>query len=103
MEHQIIVVTALIESNDNFSNQTRLKQLNEVLKNLDENNLLILPGGFLNFTKLTKMELEEVEVCVKDILKQQKKNLVVCFGIDAAQGKDQFGLAIWPALRNKSG
>jgi hypothetical protein len=92
-----VVLTAIIESDDHYDNKSRFALLEEILSKSENNaDVIVLPGGFLKFSKFSDVDLKSIEQTVKGLMQKTNKNLVVCFGIDAPVEKHQLGIAISP-------
>jgi len=92
-----VIITALIESDGHYDKPSRFALLEEILSKAARNtDVIILPGGFLKFSKLSDVDIKSIEKTVTSLLQKSNKNLVVCFGIDAPVEKHQLGIAISP-------
>jgi hypothetical protein len=89
-------VTVLIKSEEIANNKYRYELLGEIINKLEPDvTSLTLPAGFLKFRYFVDKELNLVTKEVTEILKKNKKNIAVCFGIDAGKNSiHQLGVAI---------
>ena len=92
-----VILTAIIESNGHYNNKSRFALLEEILNKADHNaDVIVLPGGFLEFSRFSDVNIKSIEQTVTVLLQKTNKNLIVCFGIDAPVEKHQLAIAISP-------
>jgi hypothetical protein len=90
-----IIVTAIIESDNKYSNKSQLLLLDEIIEKVDSNiDIIILSGGFIKFSKQETTKISTLVSQITEMLNKADKKLVVCFGIDAPLEKNQLGIAI---------
>ena len=89
------IATVIIQSKNKFSNQSRLKLLEKVLKNIsDKIDVILLPAGFLETNKIASSLYSFAINKTKRLINLYSRNIIICLGIDGRDGKDQMGLAI---------
>lgn len=95
------VTTVILESeNDNHcSNQMRLETLRTVLLNLVSQKLksgiAVFPAGMFNTAdKLPSSIYSQIEITISSFLSSIENQIVVCFGIDGSNVRDQIAVAV---------
>jgi hypothetical protein len=96
------VATVILQSNEKYSNDGRLKVLSQivdlVVKETESDGVIVFPGGWFSADEGEARSLYEwVEKNVRNILSRNKRNIVVCIGIDGRvtqYAKDQIAIAI---------
>jgi predicted amidohydrolase/copper chaperone CopZ len=98
------VATAVLQSNEQYSNEERMKVLSKVVESILEkssgNGVILFPGGmFSTGESEPKTYYNEVEKAIKGILSKTERNIVVCTGIDGSvdvegYSHDQIGISI---------
>ncbi|GAA4839493.1 hypothetical protein [Algivirga pacifica] len=92
-KHTINIATALIRSDDSYSNHSRFLLLERLLSELDDKvSIIVLPGGFFKIETLEKVEIASIEESICNLLKRSNKTAIVCFGIDT--NNEELGVAI---------
>jgi hypothetical protein len=95
MNNSITIATVIIKSNEVFDNKSRLALLDKVVQASKRRTMIMaLPGGFLEFKAFHEKELGKTEKHISELISVYDKKLIICFGIDANEGKDQLALAI---------
>ena len=101
---QLKICTAIIQITgdiwDETPNDTKYELLSDILIKLSKStDLLILPAGYINSnSNRPEKIIEESEQTVKKLIKKHNPNLIICFGIDGRDNKDQLAIAL-----NKNG
>ena len=97
------VSTVLIQSDENYTNRERFKIMAQVIDRISKetkgDGVLLFPGGWFSAGKRKARTIYKwVEKNVKDTIGKQKRNLIVCVGIDGREtdewAKDQIGAAV---------
>lgn len=95
MKNATAIATVLIKSNEVFDNKSRIALLEKIIQLARKKvEIMVLPGGFLKYKSFQKKDLYKVESKLTNLITKHDKKLIICFGIDAKEGEDQFGIAV---------
>lgn len=96
------VATVILKSKEKFcktDNDERCKAMPDIIKATAErtqgDGVFVLPGGFFNTGRIKASENHSkwVKAIIKE-LKEYRRKIVVCFGVDGREMKDQLALAV---------
>lgn len=93
------VATVTLQSNSNVTNNERSKALDEivakVLEMTNADGIILFPGGYYNAgVQEANTLFHSTEKQVSQQLRNVRRNIVGCLGIDGREGKDQIAIAI---------
>lgn len=92
------VATLIIESYKPHNNQLRCKTLIDLLQKLSKNlknGIAIFPAGMFDTENKPPSSIyPEIEKSISSFLSSIENQIVVCFGIDGSNGRDQVAVAV---------
>ena len=99
---EINICTAVIQTEyssddwDDSTNKEKLQLLSTILQALNKDtDILVLPAGFINSDdKKAEAIFKDIEKSIVNLIHNNNNNLVICFGIDGRDKRDQLALAI---------
>ena len=94
----IRISTVVIESKNNYDlskmNKSRQDFLKDILEQLSQSDIVLLPGGFLVGKHQSKSNIDLDVKLIQNTLNRFAPEVTLCFGIDFDDGNDQLALAV---------
>jgi len=91
----IRVATVVVASNGNYDNRSRLALMRDVVREAAGTaDVLLFPAGYYTTKGRPSTRLETITEQTRDMIKLAKHKLIVCFGIDGRDTKDQIAVAV---------
>jgi hypothetical protein len=90
----IVTVTVKSNSTNEYSNESRIRLLEKVIKANASDSVILFPGGFFQLPQLKEKKMIALAENVSAYLRKHHFPCVAAFGIDSEDGNDQLAVAV---------
>ncbi|MDP2816483.1 MAG: hypothetical protein Q8O19_07370, partial [Rectinemataceae bacterium] len=91
----IRVATVIVASDGNYDNRSRFALMRKVVREAAEiADVLIFPAGYYTTKGRPSTRLESFAEQMREMIRSAKQEMIVCYGIDGRDSRDQIAVAV---------